>query len=72
MTGFVGMIRLNGEPRALTAVTVAALLAELGVQPERKGVAVARNGAVVPRSAWPEAPLADGDEIDIIHPAAGG
>ncbi len=36
------------------------------------GVAVARNGEVVPRSAWDATPLVGGDEVEIVAAAAGG
>jgi sulfur carrier protein len=63
-------IRVNGKPRDVEAgLTVAALLVALGV-PER--VAVAVNGRVVPRSEFPRTPLADRDDVEIIHAVAGG
>ena len=40
--------------------------------PSPKGIAVARNGEVVPRSTWADTPLQDGDEIEIVTAAAGG
>jgi sulfur carrier protein len=36
------------------------------------GVAVARNGDVVPRSAWASTPLGAGDRLEILTAAAGG
>jgi len=36
------------------------------------GVAVARNGDVVPRSAWDHTPLRAGDRLEILTAAAGG
>ena len=50
-------IRVNGESEPLAAATLAALLAEKAVDTEQKGIAVALNGAVVPRAAWPQTPL---------------
>jgi sulfur carrier protein len=35
-------------------------------------VAVARNGEVVPRSAWPHTRVDAGDRIEIVTAAAGG
>jgi sulfur carrier protein len=40
--------------------------------PSPKGVAVARNGEVVPRSGWSHTRLEPGDRIEIVSAAAGG
>lgn len=40
--------------------------------PSPKGVAVARNGEVVPRSQWALTPIGDGDRVEIVAAAAGG
>lgn len=64
-------IRVNGEFRAVAA-TVAALLAELGIDRGARGLAVAVNGAVVRRPAWDDAPLVAGDAVEIIRPLTGG
>ena len=40
--------------------------------PKAPGVAAALNGAVVPKTEWNSAKLADGDTIDIIHAVQGG
>ena len=65
-------IRVNGEGRPLSAATVVELLRQERLDPERRGIAVALNGAVVPRRAWPETALSPGDEIEIVKPFAGG
>lgn len=66
------MIRVNGEARELTAASVAELLAAEGVDPARRGVAVALNGRVVRRRDWAATPLAKGDEVEIVKPFVGG
>ena len=38
----------------------------------RRGVAVAVNGTVVPRSTWARVPLADGDAVEVLTAAQGG
>ncbi|GGQ66436.1 sulfur carrier protein ThiS [Couchioplanes azureus] len=38
----------------------------------RRGVAVAVNGEVVPRSAWPAARLSEGDRVEVLTAAQGG
>ncbi len=67
-----GGITVNGESRALPVGTVLDLLRAEGLDPAKRGIAVAVNGAVVPRRAWPEAPLAPGDRVEIVKPFAGG
>jgi sulfur carrier protein len=66
------MITVNGQPRdRADQATVAALVAELA-GPEPRGVAVAVNGEVVPRSAWAAASLRDGDVVEVLTAAQGG
>jgi sulfur carrier protein len=50
--------------------TVAALVAERSGGHDR--VAVARNGDVVPRSAWAATRLTTGDVLEVLAPTAGG
>ena len=64
-------VTVNGEIRTTPpGTTVAALLASMGVDPAR--VAVEKNRDVVPRRSWGEAPLADGDRIEIVSFIGGG
>jgi sulfur carrier protein len=65
-------LTVNGTPRTIEAVTVAELMVELGFERNAPGVAAALNGAVVPKTEWSSAKLADGDTIDIIHAVQGG
>ena len=65
-------IRVNGETEPLAATTLADLLAEKAVDTEQKGIAVALNGAVVPRAAWPRTPLKPGDSVEIVRARQGG
>jgi sulfur carrier protein len=66
------LIRVNGESEPLVATTLAALLAEKAVDTEQKGIAVALNGAVVPRAAWPQTQLNAGDNVEIVRARQGG
>ena len=61
---------VNGESRRSTAATIAALVAELELDPAK--VAVERNGEIVPRSTLADVPLADGDTLEIVHFVGGG
>ncbi len=65
-------IRINGETEPLAAGTVIGLLEARGVDPAARGLAVALNGAVVPRRAWGATALGLGDEIEIVKLFAGG
>jgi sulfur carrier protein len=64
--------RLNGQDEPLTAATLGALLAEKAVDTAQKGIAVALNGAVVPRAEWPTTPLNPGDSVEIVRARQGG
>ena len=64
-------ISLNGEPRRLAAeTTVARLMEELGYAGKR--VAVEKNGEIVPKSHHAEAPVGQGDRIEIVAAVGGG
>jgi sulfur carrier protein len=65
-------IRINGQDEILSVPTLAALLEEKAVDTEQRGIAVALNGAVVPRAAWKETPLRAGDTIEIVRARQGG
>ncbi len=65
-------IRVNGENEPLGVATLEALLAEKAVDTAQRGIAVALNGAVVPRSAWPATPLKPGDSVEIVRARQGG
>lgn len=63
---------VNGERRSVAVADVQGLVALLGLDPAGRGLAVARNGEVVPRSAWPTTRLAPGDRIEIVGAVQGG
>jgi sulfur carrier protein len=65
-------IRVNGESEPLGAATLDALLAEKTADTGRRGIAVALNGAVVPRAAWRDTPLRSGDSVEIVRARQGG
>lgn len=66
------VIRINGESEPFAAPTIEALLAEKAVDTGQRGVAVALNGAVVPRAAWRDTPLKPGDSVEIVRARQGG
>lgn len=65
-------IRVNGQDEPLLVATLSALLAEKAVDVGQKGVAVALNGAVVPRADWPATRLNPGDSVEIVRARQGG
>ena len=71
MTTATFEVLVNGELRSLAPdTTVAALVDAMGR--ERRGTAVAVNGEVVPRSAWPDRRLAEHDRVEMLTAAPGG
>ena len=60
------------ERAACRAATLEALLAEKTVDTGQRGIAVALNGAVVPRAAWPATRLKPGDSVEIVRARQGG
>ena len=63
-------LTINGEPQVSTAETLGALVAGLGMKPDR--VAIELNREIVPRDQWPQTPLHDGDRLEIVHFVGGG
>lgn len=73
-----GTALVNGEPYPLAApTTVAALVAVLLPEPRGhrrrpRGVAVAIDDAVLPRSTWASTALRDGDRVEVVTAVQGG
>lgn len=64
-------IVLNGEPKEIAAkLSVAALLDELGLAPERLAIEV--NRRIIRRADWPSTTLAEGDKVEVVHFVGGG
>ncbi|GAA4889675.1 MULTISPECIES: sulfur carrier protein ThiS [Saccharopolyspora] len=62
---------INGQQRAIAeGGTLADALADYGVAD--KGVAVALDGAVVPRATWPATELRPGAVIEVLTAVQGG
>jgi sulfur carrier protein len=64
-------VTLNGAAREVAEGTTVAQLVD-AITKDRSRVAVERNRAIVPRAAWDEATVADGDEIEIVTLVGGG
>ncbi len=65
-------ITVNGAPRETAPASLRELVRAEGHDPDRRGLAVAVNGRVVPRDAWRATALAPGDAVEIVKPFAGG
>ena len=76
-------VSINGESRDLAlGTTVADVVAELAPMPgggttaapdaTTRGIAVAVNDEVVPRTAWPDTVLAEADRVEVLTAVQGG
>ena len=64
-------IRLNGDPFELAGpLTIAALLAELEIEPRR--VAVEHNLDIIKRARYETTMINEGDEVEIVNFVGGG
>lgn len=62
---------VNGERRELRGETTVADVVRSFVDAER-GIAVALDGEVVPRSAWSTTRLRDGHHVEVLRAVQGG
>jgi sulfur carrier protein len=66
-------VTLNGERRELPdAATVDDAVRAAGAPDGGRGVAVAVDGEVVPRGAWEETRLDDGQQVEVLQAVQGG
>ena len=65
-------VMINGEPRYLASPSRLADLVAIEAGEDSKGVAVGLNRRVIPRPEWNRIRVAEGDEVEIIAPFAGG
>ena len=67
-------LQINGDERDFSEVpaslTLAALVAKLGMKPDR--VAVELNRDIVPRDRWAATLLQEGDRLEVVHFVGGG
>ena len=67
------MITVNGTEAQLPAgARIADVLDELGVEPGRRGVAIAIDGEVVPRTQWDTTSLAEDARVEVVQAIQGG
>jgi sulfur carrier protein len=66
-------VTINGERRDLTpGTTVAALLDSLDLAAGRRGVAVAVDAEVIPRTEWERTEVPDGATVEVLAAIQGG
>ena len=66
-------IELNGEAVELaTGARVIDAVASAGARADARGVAVAVEGEVVPRSDWERTELRDGQSVEVVAAIQGG
>jgi sulfur carrier protein len=64
---------VNGEHHQVDrGLTVRALVLSLDRAPEGRGVAVAVDGEVVPRTAWERTVLEEGARVEVVAAVQGG
>ena len=67
------MIRVNGrDVEGRDGATISELLADLGVDPDARGVAVAVDGEVVPRGVWSDFTVVAGARVEAVTAVQGG
>jgi sulfur carrier protein len=66
-------VTINGEEHELAGgLTVASVVESMPGAPEGRGVAVALDGEVVPRSQWRRTELSDGVVLEVVVAVQGG
>jgi sulfur carrier protein len=67
------VITINGQLRELPdGTSVVEVVTEVVGAPETRGVAVAVNGEVVPRTSWATTAVAAGDRVEVLTATQGG
>ena len=64
------MVRINGEEKNVSGMTVAKYLATTNYDPKR--IAVERNGDIVPKAQYDNTVLQDGDNVEVVSFVGGG
>jgi sulfur carrier protein len=66
-------VTVNGNPHPLQpGTTVATLLDTLDLQAGRRGIAVAIDAEVVPRTEWERTEVAEGANVEVLVAIQGG
>jgi sulfur carrier protein len=66
-------VLLNGDPREMRdGARLPEAIALTGAPDDRRGVAVAVDGEVIPRGQWEFTRLADGARVEVLQAVQGG
>jgi sulfur carrier protein len=67
-------IQLNGQQRTFAELTSPSYLSNIIKALDLKGdrIAVEHNGEIVPRAAWAQVQIVEGDRLEIVHFVGGG
>lgn len=66
-------VRINGREFSLAPdATLVAVFNVLTIPRDRQGIAIAVNGAVIPRSEWEKHRIRESDAIEVVTAAQGG
>jgi sulfur carrier protein len=65
-------VTLNGNPTDLPEGATLIDAINAAGESERRGVAVAVSGEVVPRGQWASRELSEGEEIEVVRAVQGG
>ncbi len=65
-------VMINGETHSVAAATLPEVLCSLQYDPEQRGIAVALNAEVIPRSEWAATVISVGDRLEIVGARQGG
>ena len=66
-------VALNGEPVELPdEASLADAVAAAGADPQRRGVAAALDGEVVPKADWAGRALREGQDVEVVRAVQGG
>ena len=64
------MVRVNGEERDIAGMTVAEYLASTNYNLNR--IATELNGEIIPKAAYADTVLRDGDSVEVVSFVGGG
>ena len=64
-------VRVNGDISDIDVGSTVEAVVD-AVAPSPRGIAVAINGEIVPRSSWTATTVVDGDEVEVLGAAQGG
>jgi sulfur carrier protein len=66
-------VLVNGERIELgERASVADAVAAAGADPDRRGLAAAVDGEVVPRASWRDTTLRQGQQVEVVQAVQGG